>query len=102
MVLKAIDLFFFPSITEGNPNALIEAMIAGVNIIASDTDPHRECTPDSYHQYLVPVSDYRAQARQIDMLLQSNEKNFGVNLQSFADTRFDANVNFSQFLKEIQ
>lgn len=37
--LNTMDCYFFPSITEGQPNALIEAMIMGLPFIASDINP---------------------------------------------------------------
>ena len=40
--LKALDIFCFPSFWEGSPSALMEAMSAGLPIIASDIPPHRE------------------------------------------------------------
>jgi glycosyltransferase involved in cell wall biosynthesis len=42
-VLKSLDCFFFPSITEGQPNALIEAMVSGIPIVASDIPSIKEC-----------------------------------------------------------
>ena len=40
--LRAIDIFCFPSLWEGFPNALAEAMAAGLPIVATDIPPHRE------------------------------------------------------------
>src|SRR5690625_5447750 len=34
--LQTLDCYFFPSITEGQPNALIEAMIIGIPYISSN------------------------------------------------------------------
>jgi len=53
-VLNTLDCFYFPSINEGQPNALIEAMIAGVPIVASDIDPIRETVPSTIYPSLVP------------------------------------------------
>lgn len=53
--LRLMDLFVFPSIIEGQPNALIEAMIYGVDVIASDIEVHRESVPPEYHDLLVPL-----------------------------------------------
>jgi glycosyltransferase involved in cell wall biosynthesis len=48
--LNAFDAFVFPSITEGQPNALIEAMISGLPIACSNISPILECLPkDSQH-----------------------------------------------------
>jgi glycosyltransferase involved in cell wall biosynthesis len=45
--LKALDIFCFPSLWEGFGGALIEAMAAGLPIVASDIPPHREVVGDA-------------------------------------------------------
>lgn len=50
----ASDLFVFPSVTEGQPNALMEAMICGLPVVASDIPPIREVVPRKGWALLVP------------------------------------------------
>lgn len=40
--LNTMNAYFFPSVTEGQPNALIEAMIMGLPFVASDIEPIKE------------------------------------------------------------
>ena len=53
--LSQMDLFVFPSIIEGQPNALIEAMLYGIEVIASDIEVHRETLPWNYHDLLITL-----------------------------------------------
>lgn len=41
-ILAAADLFAFPSLTEGQPTALLQALAAGQAAVAQDIAPHRE------------------------------------------------------------
>lgn len=40
--LNTMNCYFFPSITEGQPNALIEAMVMGLPYVASNIEPIKE------------------------------------------------------------
>ena len=45
-LLQCVDIFFFPSKFEGMPNALIEAAVSGLPVIASDIPEHDWLKPD--------------------------------------------------------
>ena len=47
-LLQAADIFLFPSLSEGQPNALLEAIINGVPFIASTIAPIKECLPPTW------------------------------------------------------
>lgn len=47
-LLQLADLFLFPSLSEGQPNALLEAMTAGLPFVASDIAPVREALPPDW------------------------------------------------------
>ena len=56
-LLKICDVFAFPSLYEGCPNALLEAMSMGVPCVASAIAPVREVTKDGRLATLVPIRD---------------------------------------------
>jgi glycosyltransferase involved in cell wall biosynthesis len=54
-LLQVADVFVLPSFTEGQPNALLEAMMSGVPFIASDIAPVREALPPQWeNRWLFP------------------------------------------------
>ncbi len=47
LFLRAADIYCIPSLWEGMPSALVEAMASGLPIIASDILPHKEVLNDA-------------------------------------------------------
>jgi len=70
-VLAAADVFILPSLSEGLPVALLEAMFAGCAIVASDVGDVRAALDDGRAGVLVPAGDARALARAIEGLLEA-------------------------------
>ena len=66
-VLSAADAFLFPSLTEGMPNAVLEAMAAGLPVVASHLPALRELPGGGQRLVLVGGDQPRAFA---DALLQ--------------------------------
>jgi L-malate glycosyltransferase len=55
--LKSLDLFVLPSLTEGCPNILMEAMAAGVPVVATRTGAAEELVKHKVSGLLVPWGD---------------------------------------------
>jgi len=56
-LLRISDVFAFPSLYEGYPNELLEAMSMGVPCVASSISPVREVTKDGKLATVVPIRD---------------------------------------------
>jgi glycosyltransferase involved in cell wall biosynthesis len=70
-VLAAADVFVMPSLSEGLPLALLEAMFAGRAIVATDVGEVRSTLADGQAGMLVPPGNAAALAAALDGLLSS-------------------------------
>jgi sugar transferase (PEP-CTERM/EpsH1 system associated) len=68
-VLDRLDVFVLPSLTEGIPLALLEAMAAGVPVIATAVGGVPEVVEDGVSGVLVPADDVTALAGAIDQIV---------------------------------
>jgi glycosyltransferase involved in cell wall biosynthesis len=72
--LSAADLFVMPSLSEGVPHALLEALAFGLPAVASAVGGVPEIVRDDVNGYLVAPADPAALARRIVLLLRDPEK----------------------------
>ena len=64
------DVFVLPSRSEGSPNALLEAMVAGLPVIATAVGGVPEIVRSGVNGVLIPAADIRGMAEQIGRMLQ--------------------------------
>jgi glycosyltransferase involved in cell wall biosynthesis len=69
-LLASADLFVLPSLNEGLPLALLEAMAAGTPVVATAIGGIDEVVTHGEHGLLVPAGDASALASAIDTLLR--------------------------------
>jgi glycosyltransferase involved in cell wall biosynthesis len=96
--LKAFDLYFFPSISEGQPNALIEAMVTGLPVVTSNIDAIVECLPQDGHHCLIDPYNVEATAQKI-----AEVKN-NISLYTFREyaiDNFDSAIQFKNFKEKL-
>lgn len=63
------DLFIMPSMEEGFPRVLLEAMAMGIPYVASDVGAVREISPEIAQRFLVKPGDTEMFAHKIEVLL---------------------------------
>ena len=73
-ILRSADMFVFPSEVEGLPNALIEAGLAGLPIIACDAPGIKDVIKDQETGILVSTRNPQAMAEAIVDLLEHPDK----------------------------
>jgi glycosyltransferase involved in cell wall biosynthesis len=98
-LLAAMDIFVLPSLWEGLPNALLEAMAAGKPIIATDIPPVREVIYSEDIGILVPAGDSTTIASSIELLLNNNilAENLGKNARERAFSHFDIKTTVERY-----
>jgi len=68
-LLRTSSIFAFPSLMEASPNAVIEAMAAGLAVVASNVGGIPEVVRHEYNGLLVPPSDAGALAAALERLI---------------------------------
>ena len=68
----ACDLFVLPSLSEGRPNVVIEALASGRACVATDIPGTRELIQDGVNGHLVQAADANALREKIELLLNDD------------------------------
>lgn len=99
-IMQIFDVFYFPSITEGQPNALLEAMVLGIPIVASDITPIKEIVPPGIHLFN-PLDTQGAMAQIIK--IKNGELAYNTSEQvEYVSAKFDAVNKFNEFLNILR
>ncbi len=98
-ILSALDVFVLPSLTEGLPTALIEAMASGRAIICSNIKANQELIKDKIEGLLVDPNKQEVFAQAISLLCKDDSlrETLGNNAKIKA-SRYDEEKIFPQIL----
>lgn len=82
-ILKSSDIFCYTTLFEGFPNALLEAMTAGLPIITTDFDGVKELIQDGINGKIVNVNDIEKAYAALKYYIGNDEvmKKYGLNCQ---------------------
>ena len=100
-ILQIMDAFYFPSISEGQPNALIEAIATGLPFVASDIATIKETVPEIYHRYLVPFYDICKAEKILTDFVNKNSKQLFNQAKQFILSKYNAEDRFTDFYNEL-
>jgi glycosyltransferase involved in cell wall biosynthesis len=99
-VLQAVDIYCLPSLWEGFPIGVLEAMAMGKAVIASDVDGTREAVEDGVSGLLVPAKDETALVSALSRLLQ--DRALRSRLQENAARQVKANFDVRDMTHKIE
>ena len=90
-ILTAVDLFALASHVEGMPNAILEAMAAGLPVVATRVGGVPEVVVDGQTGLLVPPQDDAAMARALMRLIEDAplRQSFGLTGRRWVREQFD-------------
>lgn len=96
-VLQAFDLYYFPSLWEGQPNALIEALISNLPFVASNIPAIKESVPSSLHEYLCDPNSYEENLNLIETSYRNEAVRKGAICGEWAREYFNSGKRFGEF-----
>jgi len=98
-ILAATDIYAFPTLQEGFPNSLIEAMSSGCAVVASDFAGNLEVARHEHNALIVPMRDSSALADAISRLL--NDGQLAERLSSQARTDIERNFSLTAYASKM-
>lgn len=103
-LLQVSDIFLFPSLTEGQPNALLEAVTHGLPFIASNISPVRESlSPDWGERWLFSPDDLEHGYALLQEHLNNNFRQDSEfhKLVAWCNDIYNQNKRFDEFLNTL-
>lgn len=101
-LLQCFDIFYFPSLNEGQPNALLEAMSFGIPFVASNIESIKETIPNHYLSNLVDNNDLEKTIYTIENLINNISEFQSDELSLWTKENYKSEKLFKKFLKNLQ
>lgn len=100
--LNTCDAYIFPSITEGQPNSLIEAWVKGLPFVASNIPPIKDLIPTEFDRYLVSPNDVEQMTSLLINIIDGDfDSRQRETLAKWAQDSFDGQIRFEEFYQEL-
>lgn len=93
-ILRSSDIFLSTSLFEGVSNAIMEAMVAGLPIVATEVGDNKYLIRNSFNGYLVPCKNIGLVVQKLVYLCESEEKRltFGKNSRLILERDFSMSL----------
>lgn len=103
-ILRNSDIFLSTSLFEGVSNAIMEAMVAGLPIVATEVGDNKHLIRNSFNGYLVPCKNTGLVVQKLVYLCESEEKrhNFGKNSRLILEKDFSMSLLVENYINLFQ
>lgn len=100
-LLRTSDIFLSTSLFEGVSNSIMEAMIAGLPVVATDVGDNKHLVKNGYNGFLVPCKDVNQIVKKLEYLSVSEEKRleFGRNSRFIIESGFSKEKLIENYLR---
>jgi glycosyltransferase involved in cell wall biosynthesis len=100
-ILNECDIYLSTSLFEGLSNSIMEAMVAGLPVIATDVGDNKYLVKDGFNGYLVPCRDKNMIVTKLEYLMESREarNEFGYNSRSIIEKEFSKEKLLQNYLE---
>jgi glycosyltransferase involved in cell wall biosynthesis len=92
-ILKTCNIYLSTSVYEGLSNSIMEAMVAGLPIVATNVGDNMYLIQDGYNGFIVPCGDINLIVEKLDYLTKFEKirSEFGANSHSIIGSEFSEN-----------
>jgi glycosyltransferase involved in cell wall biosynthesis len=99
-ILRECDIYLSTSLFEGLSNSIMEAMVAGLPVIATDVGDNNYLVKDGFNGYLVPCRDLNLITAKLEFLSESQEirNEFGKNSRCLIEKEFSKTTLLNNYL----
>ena len=100
-ILKSCDIYLSTSLFEGLSNSIMEAMVAGLPIIATNVGDNQYLVKESYNGFIVPCKDINAIVDKLEYLsdFEDVRKEFGQNSHIIIEQGFSEEKLLESYFK---
>lgn len=98
-LLKSSDIYLSTSLYEGLSNSIMEAMVAGLPVVATNVGDNSYLIRDGHNGYIVPCWDVNLVVEKLNYLVQNEtaRKEFGLKSHSIIENDFSENKFLSSY-----
>lgn len=99
---NCMDTFLFPSLNEGQPNALLEAMVSGIPVVASNISTIKESVPEELNEVLFAPKAVDSFISKIEESINGKIHYDTEKTKNWALERYNLKTNFNMFYKQLK